>query len=173
MVELLYRFSQFSTIQVFKPNKKHAIRSLSSYLVARNVQPDSSMAHLAIDRWKMAWSRAIFSGEGATSDTVLADHGHMKRVLDQISSERVELGQPIWEIQVEALSKMDFTKRDNNTHMGRKYVQIQFGSVPSECVRDQENIAELVSLGYDISRLLNVEALVGAEGRHGGVHGWA
>lgn len=108
-VELLYYFSHFSSIQVFKPNKAHAKHS-SFYLIAKDVQPDSEAAQAAIGRWKMAWSRAIFGGEAGTDDRVMVDCDHVKRVLDQFGSKLVELGRPLWDIQAEALSKIDFTK---------------------------------------------------------------
>jgi hypothetical protein len=108
-VELLYEFSHFSTIQVFKPKKKHAIRS-SFYLIAKDVKPDSDAAQAAIGRWKMAWSRATFGSEAGTDDRVMVDCHHVERVLDQFGSKLVELGLPLWDIQAEALSKMDFTK---------------------------------------------------------------
>jgi hypothetical protein len=108
--ELLYLFSQFSSVQVFKPKKKHAIRS-SFYLIARNVQPNAVTAKLAVETWKQAWWQATFGGENGTGAVkVTADEGHVRTVLDQFGSELIELGRPIWETQANALSEMYFLK---------------------------------------------------------------
>lgn len=67
-VELLYAISQFSPVQVFKPEKKHGIRS-SFYLIARKVQPNTEAAILTIASWKRAWWHATFGGENGTGGT--------------------------------------------------------------------------------------------------------
>jgi 23S rRNA U2552 (ribose-2'-O)-methylase RlmE/FtsJ len=108
-LELLYDFSRFSSIHAFKPKKKHAIRS-SFYLIAKNVQPDSDVARVSVEEWKIAWQRATFGGNCEADEGVVAGSAHVKSVLDQFGNEYVKLGRPIWEIQAEALSKMDFTK---------------------------------------------------------------
>ena len=108
--ELLYRFSQFSSIQLFKPKKKHAIRS-SFYLVAKNVQPASDTAKLAIESWKQAWWRATFGGPNGTGEAkVIPDESNVHMVLNEFGKVLVTLGRPIWDIQANALSKTDFVK---------------------------------------------------------------
>ncbi|MCJ1249224.1 hypothetical protein MMC30_006447 [Trapelia coarctata] len=108
--ELLYLFSHFSSIQVFKPVKKHAIRS-SFYLIARNVQPNADAAKSAVKAWKQAWWHATFGGEDGTGGLkVTVDEGYVRTVLDQFGSELVKLSQPIWETQANALSEMYFVK---------------------------------------------------------------
>ena len=107
-VELLYAFSQFSSVQVFKSEKKHGIRS-SFYLIARNVQPNTETAILTIASWKRAWWHATFGGQngtGGTSDT--PDESYIRVLLDQFGSELIELGRSVWETQANALSKMHF-----------------------------------------------------------------
>lgn len=103
-LEVLHCFSGFSSVQVFKPVKKHAMRS-SFYLVASGVQPHSDAAKLAVKEWKQTWWDATFGGENGTgcrSGTVNEDH--IRLVLDQFGSKFVELARPIWEIQENALS---------------------------------------------------------------------
>jgi len=107
-VELLYMISQFSSIQVFKPKKKHAIRS-SFYLIARNVQPTTAAAKLTVETWKSDWRQATFGGDdgtGAAKDT--ADEGYIRTVLGDFGTELIELGRPIWDTQANKLSKMPF-----------------------------------------------------------------
>ncbi|KAL5354158.1 hypothetical protein ACLOAV_000243 [Pseudogymnoascus australis] len=102
--QLLYRFSGFSSIQVFKPVKKHSKRS-SFYLVASGVHPDSDAAKLAVEEWKQVWRDATFGGENGTGDRgSTADEDHVRLVLDQFGSQFAELARPIWEIQEKALN---------------------------------------------------------------------
>lgn len=61
-MELLYIFSQFSDIEVFKPLRKHAIRSTFD-LIAKNVQPSVESANVAVIAWKKAWWNATFGGQ--------------------------------------------------------------------------------------------------------------
>lgn len=108
--ELLYRFSHFSSIQLFKPEKKHAIRS-SFYLVAKNVQPDTDAAKQAVEVWKRAWWQATFGGQNGTGGVkVMPDKVYVQTILDKFGNELVGLGRPVWEIQANALSKMEFVK---------------------------------------------------------------
>jgi 23S rRNA U2552 (ribose-2'-O)-methylase RlmE/FtsJ len=108
--ELLYLFQQFSSIQVFKPKSKHAIRS-SFYLIAKDVQPDTDAAKAAVDLWKRAWWNATFGGESGTGAASLrAEEEYVRTVLDCFGSELIKIGRPIWATQADALSKMDFVK---------------------------------------------------------------
>ena len=108
--ELLYRFSQFSSIQLFKPKKKHAIRS-SFYLIARDVQPSAPSARLAVESWKAAWYDATFGGENGTGGPkATVDETEVKALIDRFGNRLAELGRPIWEIQRSALRKTDFVK---------------------------------------------------------------
>ncbi|KFX92207.1 hypothetical protein O988_07375 [Pseudogymnoascus sp. VKM F-3808] len=103
-LELLYRFSGFSAVRVFKPAKAHAKRS-SFYLVASNVQPQSDAAKAAVKVWKQSWWGATFGGEkGTGSPESAVDEDHVRFVLEQFSSMFTELAMPIWKIQGDALS---------------------------------------------------------------------
>ena len=109
--ELLYKLSRFSSIQLFKPMRGHAIRS-SFYLVAKNVQPNCDAAKEITKVWKQAWWRATFGGQNGTGEAkMLPDEGNVQIVLDEFGKGLVELARPIWEIQANALSKADFIKR--------------------------------------------------------------
>jgi 23S rRNA U2552 (ribose-2'-O)-methylase RlmE/FtsJ len=108
--ELLYIFSQFSSVQVFKPKKKHAIRS-SFYLIARNVQPHAVPAELAVEAWKKDWWQSTFGGDNGTGGRKdMADEGYVRTVLEKFGMELIELGRPIWETQANALSGMHFVQ---------------------------------------------------------------
>ncbi|CZR68301.1 uncharacterized protein PAC_18200 [Phialocephala subalpina] len=107
IVELLYIFSQISEIQAFKPAKKHAIRS-SFYLIAKNIQPDSKAAKLAIVAWKKAWWNTTFAGEGAGALRKEIDEESVQNVINAFGDKLAALAGPVWKIHAEALSKTDF-----------------------------------------------------------------
>lgn len=109
-MELLYRFSQFSDIEVFKPLKKHAIRS-TFYLIAKNVQPSSESARMAVGAWKKAWWNATFGGEqGVGAPRLEIDNIHAQGIIDSFGNKFTMLARPVWKIQAGALSRADFTK---------------------------------------------------------------
>jgi 23S rRNA U2552 (ribose-2'-O)-methylase RlmE/FtsJ len=111
-VELLYHFNKFSSVQLFKPNKIHALRS-SFYLVAKNVQPDADCAKMALDSWKRSWWNATFGGEhGTGGPEVKSSTDYVQTVLDEFGSQLIELGRPVWQIQAIALNR----KLMNNWH---------------------------------------------------------
>lgn len=94
--DLLYRFSQFSSVRLFKPKKKHAIRS-SFYLVAEDVQPGCIAAKEAIGVWKSAWYRATFSGDVGTGDAPLVpDTQCVNTLLEGFGRTLLALGKPVW-----------------------------------------------------------------------------
>jgi 23S rRNA U2552 (ribose-2'-O)-methylase RlmE/FtsJ len=108
--ELLYRLSQFSSVQLFKPERKHAIRS-SFYLVAKNVQPYSETAKELVEEWKQTWWRATFGGENeAGQEKVIPDEEYVHKLIGEFGKALVVLGLPVWDIQAKALSKMEFVK---------------------------------------------------------------
>jgi 23S rRNA U2552 (ribose-2'-O)-methylase RlmE/FtsJ len=107
-IDLLYRFSQFSDIQVFKPAKKHAIRS-TFYLIAKNVEPNAEAARLAIKAWKEVWWNATFGGvEGVGTSKIDVMDDYAQSVIDNFEARLTYLARPIWRIQANALSKTAF-----------------------------------------------------------------
>ncbi|KAL6897677.1 hypothetical protein GGI43DRAFT_424025 [Trichoderma evansii] len=109
---LLYTFSKFSTIQLFKPKKAHAKRS-SFYMVARDIHNDLPQAREAIEAWKLMWKILTFAPD---EDRWKAADGHMDEQLlvEQFGPALVRLGKSIWEIQAEALEKAPFMQAGQN-----------------------------------------------------------
>jgi hypothetical protein len=117
VVHLLHQFNTFANVQLFKPYKKHAVRS-TFYLVAKNVQPEAESANAALEEWKKSWSRATFSGNKGTGEKdPEMDIEAVKKVLDKFGPKLIELAIPIWKIQATTLERQDFTKTRND---GRK-----------------------------------------------------
>ncbi|KAL5330891.1 hypothetical protein ACEPPN_000416 [Leptodophora sp. 'Broadleaf-Isolate-01'] len=109
-MELLYTFSRFSDIEVFKPIKKHAIRS-TFYLIAKNVQPDAEAGNVAVMAWKKAWWNATFGGdEGTGAGRIEFDDEYAQSIIDSFGDEFTSLAKPVWKIQADALSRSDFVR---------------------------------------------------------------
>ncbi|KAI9810029.1 MAG: hypothetical protein M1827_006727 [Pycnora praestabilis] len=110
-VELISIFNQVSEVQLFKPRKKHAIRS-SFYLVAKNVQVDSAKLQDAVCKWRKAWFDATFGGEeGTGTDIGQAAVGEVKSTLERFGADLIRLGQPIWSTQASALKDANYLRR--------------------------------------------------------------
>jgi 23S rRNA U2552 (ribose-2'-O)-methylase RlmE/FtsJ len=111
---LIYQFSLFAKIKLFKPYKKHNIRS-TFYLVAKGVKTDDASARTALDEWKKSWFRATFGGDDGTGEKdPEMDDDAVKKTLDSFGPELVKLANPVWKIQARALKKQDFRKVRNN-----------------------------------------------------------
>ncbi|QVM09623.1 hypothetical protein D8B26_004278 [Coccidioides posadasii str. Silveira] len=108
-VSLLYTFSKFSSVQVFKPQKFHAKRS-SFYMVATNIQSQHDEAILAIRKWKTLWRLATFGTDEQYGNAVDESETGVETVLEKFGLELVRLARDIWNTQARALAKAPFIK---------------------------------------------------------------
>ena len=107
---LLYKFSLFSDVELFKPARKHADRS-SFYLVAKNVRPASLMAQVALKGWRAVWWRATFGGEDGTGQREIPeDDESVRRLLRDFGARYLSLAKPIFEVQRKALAQKDYVR---------------------------------------------------------------
>ena len=104
-LEILYTFSKFADIEVFKPVRIHATR-ISFYMIARDVKPQHPDAQAAVKKWKITWWSTTFGGEDGTGESKKdPDDAHVCKVLTEFGGRLMELGRPIWNIQANALSR--------------------------------------------------------------------
>ncbi|KAL7945319.1 hypothetical protein V8C42DRAFT_322792 [Trichoderma barbatum] len=113
-VSLVYTFSKFSSIKLFKPRSAHAKRS-SFYMVATNIQSTSPHAKEAVDYWKQLWKVLTFGPDEEDKKKILSE-GHMddQVLVEQFGPDLVRLGKGIWEIQARALEKAPFMQAGQN-----------------------------------------------------------
>lgn len=109
-IRLLYDFSKFSTMQIIKPTKGHAIKS-SFYMVATNVQPEHPAALDVVVRWKSLWEVATFGTDEAFLQASATDVDVVDDVLEHFGSTLIAMGEEVWRIQAEALDRASFMKR--------------------------------------------------------------
>ena len=108
MAHLLHQFSQFSSIELFKSERKHAKRSSFS-LIARNVQPRSPAAEISVETWKKTWRATTFGGKDGKGAQEEVDVRNVHSLLEVFGDRLLELGKPIWRIQARALEAFNRT----------------------------------------------------------------
>ncbi|KAH8808399.1 hypothetical protein F5884DRAFT_732738 [Xylogone sp. PMI_703] len=104
---ILYQFSQFSNIELFKPVRKHGARS-SFYMVAKNIDPKHPAAKEALESWKEGWWTSTFGGEDGLGTVIEYPEAFVGEVIEKFGKRLALLGRPIWRIQADALSKTDY-----------------------------------------------------------------
>ncbi|KAH8754539.1 hypothetical protein F5883DRAFT_184162 [Diaporthe sp. PMI_573] len=113
-VRLMYTFSKFSHVQLFKPGSGHAKRS-SFYMVATDIRSEHPLAKKAVTEWKEQWKQATFTSDEEFSEAVSAASLQGRRdvdlVLNEFGPELIRLGRKVWKIQTEALEKAPFNRR--------------------------------------------------------------
>lgn len=119
-IKLLFQFHNFASIQLFKPKKKHSIKS-SFYLIANNVNPSHPMAISAVAGWKNDWRRATFAYDRDTTVDVETtpsrntNTSEESNMLTEFGSTLINLGEPIWAIQRDALKSAPFISSKKET----------------------------------------------------------
>lgn len=120
-MRLLSMFDKISEVELFKSVTSHTTRG-SFYLVAQNVQPHQPEAVAAIDEWKAAWKNATFpscadEGNREQPDFVEAyvPNEEVPNLLASFGERLIELGEPVWQIQKNALEKASWFKNKKAT----------------------------------------------------------
>ena len=106
----LRRFSEFSSVQLYKPMAGHAKRS-SFYMVTTNVKRQDPEAILAIENWKAVWRAATFGTDGDFADALRKGEQSAEEVLEEFGSVLVKHGRKVWETQANALAQAPFIKK--------------------------------------------------------------
>jgi hypothetical protein len=109
---LIHAFNQFSNIQLFKHQRYHAIKS-SFYLVAKNIDLEHDTARLSLHYWKSLWRYLTikdFENVVRPSSSLYEPKSEtICQLRDGFGSRFIELAEPIWKIQTQALRAADFT----------------------------------------------------------------
>lgn len=111
-MDLIHCFSQFADVQVFKPEKSHALRS-SFYMIAQNIRPTHDEAQRALARWKSTWRLATFDAQSPPAPSA----EEVQQLLQSFGDSFIRLAEPIWMTQLEALrAKTDSWERCNTSN---------------------------------------------------------
>ena len=108
-MKLLGVFDKISRLRLFKPMQGHRTRG-SFYLIAEDVQPRQPEAIGAVNEWKATWKNATFPAytDKEISDPAEVPEEHVRpeevsEFLASFGERLIELGEPIWRIQKDAL----------------------------------------------------------------------
>lgn len=116
---ILYTFSKFAQVQVFKPSRAHASRS-SFYMVAKDIDTKHDDAIDAIAEWKRIWYQATFGGPDGLGVREEADELVVHKVLTEFGDRLSKLGINAWKIQADALEKANFADSNQKYHTREK-----------------------------------------------------
>jgi 23S rRNA U2552 (ribose-2'-O)-methylase RlmE/FtsJ len=112
---LVYQFSKFSNVQLFKPQKSHAVKS-SFYMVAKQVRPHAPEALHALNRCRRSWRKCTIEAQLQTpmseGEGELLSERDVKAILDEFGHSYIKLAEPLWDIQARALENSPWMKDD-------------------------------------------------------------
>ncbi|KAG8167306.1 hypothetical protein KVR01_002995 [Diaporthe batatas] len=108
-LSLFYKFSKFSEIRLFKPEKEHQHRS-SFYMIATNIQSQSQAAKDAVNQWKAEWKTATFGTDDEYNRQCNANALDVNKVLEEFGESWVDLSREVWARQIKGLEKKSFTQ---------------------------------------------------------------
>lgn len=116
-IKLLSVFDKIADIQIFKPVSGHKKKG-TFYLIAKDVQPEHGDAVAAVNEWKKIWSELTFhvpGHDGHRDPLQVADESELAKevleLLEKFSERVIELGEPIWRIQMDALANTPWTNK--------------------------------------------------------------
>ncbi|VUC22359.1 unnamed protein product [Clonostachys rosea] len=106
-VKILYTFSKFASVKLFKPKSAHGSRS-SFYMVATNVQNQQEDAMVALAKWKKIWHECTFGTQEECREAFHEDDLDVHRVLAEFGPDLIRMSKRVWSIQTSNLSKAPF-----------------------------------------------------------------
>jgi 23S rRNA U2552 (ribose-2'-O)-methylase RlmE/FtsJ len=107
--EIIRTFTRFSNVPLFKPRKKHAVRS-SFYMVATSVDMQSKETQSAILGWKKQWENATFQLDDAPSACSRVSEDRVCEMLAEFGPQLIKLATPVWRTQADGLRSAPFLK---------------------------------------------------------------
>lgn len=116
-IKILSVFDEIAEIQLFKPVTSHNKKG-SFYLIAKNVQPGRPEAVAAVNEWKTVWKDLTFpkidqGGQEETPEVAREPElaGEVSDLLENFGKRVIELGEPVWQLQKDALATARWTKK--------------------------------------------------------------
>lgn len=106
---LLWLFSKFSDIALFKPKEFHARKS-SFYLVAKNVQANSSEARNAVAKFQKTWLLATTRNTDHVKTEQL-NEAEISSMIDMFGPVFIEMVRPVFATQANALRTAPWMKK--------------------------------------------------------------
>lgn len=106
---VLYTFSKFSKLRLFKPDQEHQYKS-SFYMIATDIKSQSKEAQAAVEEWKREWKAATFGTDEQYQEEVRKNALDVNQVLEEFGDEWIELSKDVWNKQLKGLRGKSFTQ---------------------------------------------------------------
>ena len=110
-MSLLYTFSKFSSLRLYKHSKFHATRS-SFYMIATNIQRQHREVDVATGSWKKVWRVATLGTDEEYERICEKEPLEVQDMLENFGTELVRLARNIWKIQARALERASFIRKN-------------------------------------------------------------
>ena len=126
-IKLITVFDKIAKIQLFKPVSLYKWDG-TFYLIAKDLQTGHSEAAAAVSEWKKVWKELTFptldhNGQ-ADQPKPATEHEMESKVsdlLERFAERIIELGEPIWQMQKEALATARWTTKKKSRGGKRGY----------------------------------------------------
>jgi 23S rRNA U2552 (ribose-2'-O)-methylase RlmE/FtsJ len=112
-IQIISMFTKFSNVRLFKPRKKHAVRS-SFYMITTNVRPRSEEAQSAVLEWRTQWESATFGSDSTLPSRPRVSGDHVCDLLAEFGPQLIDLATPVWKIQADGLRSASFLKKKSD-----------------------------------------------------------
>ena len=112
-IKILSVIDKIAKIQLFKPVSAHR-KDGTFYVIAKDLQPGHPEAVAAVNGWKNIWKELTFpviDTKALISKPERAEEA--AELLERFAGRVVELGEPIWQVQKEALVAGWWTRKQN------------------------------------------------------------
>ena len=112
-IKILSVIDKIAKIQLFKPVSAHR-KDGTFYVIAKDLQPGHPEAVAAVNEWKNIWKELTFPV--IDTKALISKPGRAEEaaeLLERFAGRVVELGEPIWQVQKEALVAGWWTKKQN------------------------------------------------------------
>ncbi|KAK5684815.1 hypothetical protein LTS10_002890 [Elasticomyces elasticus] len=108
-VQMLWKFSCFAKIQLYKHSKCHAKRS-SFYMIASEINSRGPEGCKSYREWRDMWAVATFGTDEEWEAKRRVTQEDVESVLAEFGDELARMALPVWDIQARALEKAPFIK---------------------------------------------------------------
>lgn len=108
-LSLLYTFSRFSRVRLFKPEGEHQYKS-SFYMLATEIRSQSEEARQAVRMWTREWRVACFGSDEEYKAELGRNKLDVDKVLWDFGDVWLELSREVWDLQREGLKVKSFTQ---------------------------------------------------------------
>ena len=151
-INILHLFDKIAELQLFKSTFKMCRGSF--YAIAKNMRPGHPKAVAAVDEWKTVWKELTFpilDANGQAKPPKAANGseraGQVSDLLKVFGERIIELGEPLWQIQKDALATAQWSTDKEKEEPGNEEIPTEEASTTA--TDDGAAVAAVRDLGED------------------------